>query len=191
MRADKFAWTAGIEPFGVNENRPPGASLRAASGRVWNLPRSLSGGQGHTRLQGRGHADIPLALLAPPARPAIHVKFLSCLLMMVGVSLQPGNGISRGCSPALSRANAYGERLAVACDGQGQRMLSRWPSAANSPDAVQHRRVVVGRQAAGELHTPQAGRVVGRELVSVQGADPDEEFKALQMGVDRGQVSSC
>src|SRR6202034_1793374 len=69
-------------------------------------------------------------------------------------------------------------------------MRSRWPCAANSPDAVKYRRVVVGRHAAGELHTPQAGRVVGRELVSVQGADPDEIFKALQLGADRGQVRS-
>ena len=63
--AEKFAWTAGIEPVDVNENRPPGASLRAASGQcLGTYPEASLAAR---VIRGCGDAGMP-TFLSPCSR---------------------------------------------------------------------------------------------------------------------------
>ena len=99
----------------VNENRPLGASLRAAPGRCL---RTYPEASLATRVIPSGKDAGMLAYLSScSCRLPDHrftVMFLSCLLMMVRAIAQPGNGISRGSLPAHTSVDELTDEVGVA-----------------------------------------------------------------------------
>ena len=148
----------------------PAAQLRDLSGLV---PRQSgvavflrSAGTAHPRCLSRsGRAGW-----TAPGAPLTHRHRYgdeAVALRRYSVPRVPGAGRRRTSPPGRSGAGL----ARVRGESQG----------AGLPDAVEHRRVVVRGLAAGELHAPQpVGPVLG-QLVAVEGGDPDEVGKALEM----------
>src|SRR5581483_3431029 len=88
---------------------------------------------------------------------------------------RPGRRLPRGGDPRVT--------LPAPAPGHGGESQG-----AGLPDAVEHRRVVLRGLAAGELHAPQPVRPVLGQLVAVEGGDPDEVGKALEVGANLRQV---
>jgi hypothetical protein len=98
----------------VNENRPLDASRRAASGRCL---RTYPEASLATRvIPGIKDAGMLAYLAYCSCRLPDHrftVPFLSCLLIMVRVNAQLGNGISRGCLPAHTSVGGLTDEVGV------------------------------------------------------------------------------